>query len=114
MNPVICVNPSELDLRKLYVGCLWGCRYLHEVCSPPVVHRNFKTANILLDNDLNAHVSDCGLAALTPSSAESQVHFSHFSFPCATVDAAFWNLPLFAMNGLTWRALPEMNFQQGY
>lgn len=53
---------------------LWGCRYLHEVCSPPVVHRNFKSANILLDIDLNPHVSDCGLAALASSTAESQVH----------------------------------------
>ncbi|KVI01105.1 Concanavalin A-like lectin/glucanase, subgroup [Cynara cardunculus var. scolymus] len=42
-------------------------RYLHEVCLPSVVHRNFKSANILLDEDLNPHLSDCGLAALTPN-----------------------------------------------
>ena len=48
-------------------------RYLHEVCAPPVVHRNFKSANILLDDELNAHVSDCGLAALAPSGSERQV-----------------------------------------
>ncbi|KAK9133238.1 hypothetical protein Scep_012766 [Stephania cephalantha] len=39
--------------------------YLHEVCLPPVVHRNFKSANILLDEDFNPHLSDCGMAALT-------------------------------------------------
>ena len=42
-------------------------RYLHEVCLPSVVHRNFKSANILLDEEHNAHLSDCGLAALTPN-----------------------------------------------
>ncbi|KAF5187472.1 Lrr receptor-like kinase [Thalictrum thalictroides] len=39
-------------------------RYLHEICHPPIVHRNFKSANVLLDNELTAHVSDCGLAPL--------------------------------------------------
>ena len=47
-------------------------RYLHEVCLPSVVHRNFKSANILLDEELNPHLSDCGLAALTPNT-ERQV-----------------------------------------
>lgn len=40
---------------------------------PSVVHRNLKTANILLDEDLNPHLSDCGLAALTPNT-ERQVN----------------------------------------
>jgi len=71
---VTSVHPWQANLLRLHVGYLWGCRYLHEVCSPPVVHRNFKSANILLDDDLNPHVSDCGLSALAPSSAESQVH----------------------------------------
>lgn len=39
-------------------------RYLHEVCSPSVIHKNFKSANILLDTELNPHLSDCGLASL--------------------------------------------------
>jgi len=42
------------------------------VCLPSVVHRNFKSANILLDEELNPHLSDCGLAALTPNT-ERQV-----------------------------------------
>ncbi|KAJ0439851.1 putative protein kinase RLK-Pelle-LRR-V family [Helianthus annuus] len=47
-------------------------RYLHEVCLPSVVHRNIKSANILLDEELNHHLSYCGLAALTPN-AEREV-----------------------------------------
>lgn len=48
-------------------------RYLHEVCQPPIVHRNFKSANILLDDDLAVRVSDCGLAPLISSGSVSQV-----------------------------------------
>lgn len=58
-------------------------RYLHEVCLPSVVHRNFKSANILLDEELNPHLSDCGLAALTPNTERQVINwnrilFSHF------------------------------------
>lgn len=31
--------------------------YLHEICDPPSIHRNIKSANILLDDDLRVHVS---------------------------------------------------------
>lgn len=48
------------------------CRYLHEVCVPPVVHKNVKSANILLDGELNPYLSDCGLASLIPTT-ERQV-----------------------------------------
>lgn len=65
-------------------------RYLHEVCLPPVVHRNLKSANILLDKEYSPHLSDCGLAALTPN-PEREVsnvvphlyqcsYFQHFIF----------------------------------
>ncbi|XP_024370400.1 protein STRUBBELIG-RECEPTOR FAMILY 7 [Physcomitrium patens] len=58
---------------KIALGSARALEYLHEVCAPPVVHRNFKSANILLDDELNPHVSDCGLAALAPSGSERQV-----------------------------------------
>ncbi|KAF2614294.1 hypothetical protein F2Q70_00013261 [Brassica cretica] len=49
------------------LGTAKALEYLHEVCLPSVVHRNFKSANILLDEELNPHLSDCGLAALNPN-----------------------------------------------
>ncbi|PKA65843.1 Protein strubbelig-receptor family 6 [Apostasia shenzhenica] len=52
---------------KIALGTARALEYLHEVCSPSVVHKNFKSANILLDADLNPHLSDCGLACLIPS-----------------------------------------------
>ncbi|EXB77034.1 Protein STRUBBELIG-RECEPTOR FAMILY 8 [Morus notabilis] len=57
---------------RVALGTARALEYLHEVCLPSVVHRNFKSANILLDEELNPHLSDCGLAALTPNT-ERQV-----------------------------------------
>ncbi|CAL9773895.1 unnamed protein product [Musa acuminata subsp. burmannicoides] len=52
---------------RVALGAARALEYLHEVCLPSVVHRNLKSANILLDEELNPRLSDCGLAALTPS-----------------------------------------------
>ncbi|KAJ9568466.1 hypothetical protein OSB04_004432 [Centaurea solstitialis] len=51
---------------KIALGAARALEYLHEVCSPSVVHKNIKSANILLDSELNPHLSDCGLASLVP------------------------------------------------
>ncbi|MQM07275.1 hypothetical protein Taro_040110 [Colocasia esculenta] len=51
---------------KIALGTARALEYLHEACSPSLVHKNFKSANILLDAELNPHLSDCGLATLTP------------------------------------------------
>jgi serine/threonine protein kinase len=41
-----------------------GLEYLHERVTPSVIHRDFKSSNILLDKDFHARVSDFGLAKL--------------------------------------------------
>ncbi|ONI28382.1 hypothetical protein PRUPE_1G139900 [Prunus persica] len=42
---------------------LYGLCHLHGL-KPPMVHKNFKTANVLVDEDFIAHVADAGIAKL--------------------------------------------------
>ncbi|XP_050214659.1 protein STRUBBELIG-RECEPTOR FAMILY 8 isoform X2 [Mercurialis annua] len=77
---------------RVALGTARALEYLHEVCLPSVVHRNFKSANILLDEELNPHLSDCGLAALTPNT-ERQVSTQ-------MVGSFGYSAPEFALSGV--------------
>ncbi|KAL8115284.1 hypothetical protein AgCh_021942 [Apium graveolens] len=46
--------------------------YVHHQCQTPVLHCDLNPSNILLDTDLNAHVSDFGLARLIFNSNEDR------------------------------------------
>ncbi|GAB4847416.1 Leucine-rich repeat receptor protein kinase hpca1 [Ancistrocladus abbreviatus] len=51
-------------MRRLRValGSARGLAYLHELADPPIIHRDIKSNNILLDEHLNAKVADLGLS----------------------------------------------------
>ncbi|KAG4399412.1 hypothetical protein GLYMA_08G225900v4 [Glycine max] len=46
---------------RIALGAARAVEYLHEICSPPLLHKNIKSSNILLDTDLNPRLSDYGL-----------------------------------------------------
>ncbi|TVU08243.1 hypothetical protein EJB05_41640 [Eragrostis curvula] len=52
---------------RIALGTARALEYLHEVCLPPIVQRNLKSSNILLDEEYSPHLCDSGLAALSPN-----------------------------------------------
>lgn len=50
--------------QKICIGIARGLAYLHEESRLKIVHRDIKTSNVLLDKDMNAKISDFGLAKL--------------------------------------------------
>ncbi|KAL6323939.1 hypothetical protein AAG906_006209 [Vitis piasezkii] len=58
---------SELKLRErmgIAIDVANGLEYLHEGCPVQVVHCDLKPQNVLLDNDMVAHVADFGIGKL--------------------------------------------------
>lgn len=67
-------KPLEwLKRMKVALDAAKGLEYLHDRANPPVIYRDLKSSNILLDNDFNAKLSDFGLAKLGPTGDKSHV-----------------------------------------
>lgn len=58
---------------KICLGLAKGLAYLHEESVLKIVHRDIKATNVLLDKNLNAKISDFGLARLDE---EENTHIS--------------------------------------
>lgn len=66
---MIFIGKGEIKLNldwptrsKIILGIAKGLTYLHEESIIKIVHRDIKASNILLDKNLDAKISDFGLA----------------------------------------------------
>ncbi|KAH7443706.1 hypothetical protein KP509_02G047300 [Ceratopteris richardii] len=69
----------KLDWRRrimIALGSARGITYLHELVSPPIIHRDIKSTNILLDEKKIAKVADFGLSKIAPEQDSRNQHVS--------------------------------------
>ncbi|PHT39557.1 hypothetical protein CQW23_18411 [Capsicum baccatum] len=61
------VESKKLDWLKrvnIIKGVAFALSYMHQDCSPPFVHRDISSSNVLLDSEYEACVSDFGIGKL--------------------------------------------------
>ncbi|KAL5557219.1 hypothetical protein UlMin_039455 [Ulmus minor] len=81
-----------------------GLNYLHSFATPPHVHKDIKSSNILLDSDFRAKIANFGLAR----SAEAEE--GHFSLTKHIVGTIGYMAPEYLENGLISTKLDVYSF----
>ncbi|XP_077229420.1 putative serine/threonine-protein kinase PBL7 isoform X3 [Tasmannia lanceolata] len=67
-------EPLDWNTRmKIAAGAAKGLEYLHDKANPPVIYRDFKSSNILLDEGFQPKLSDFGRAKLGPVGDKTHV-----------------------------------------
>ncbi|XP_073046972.1 serine/threonine-protein kinase PBL27-like [Primulina eburnea] len=67
-------EPLDWNTRmKIAAGAAKGLEYLHDKANPPVIYRDLKSSNILLDEGFFPKLSDFGLAKLGPVGDKTHV-----------------------------------------
>ncbi|KAL8142813.1 hypothetical protein V2J09_015845 [Rumex salicifolius] len=67
-------EPLDWNTRmKIAAGAAKGLEYLHDKANPPVIYRDLKSSNILLDEYYHPKLSDFGLAKLGPVGDKTHV-----------------------------------------
>lgn len=105
------LSPPNWTLRlNIALQAAKGLEYLHKQVSPPIVHRDVKTSNILLDADWGARIADFGLLTLNETNVIEDIKADVYNFgivlleilsgrkaydrDCATPSIVDWALPI--------------------
>ncbi|XP_027368356.1 putative leucine-rich repeat receptor-like serine/threonine-protein kinase At2g19230 [Abrus precatorius] len=74
---------------KIALDAANGVDYLHNGCKPPIIHRDLKLSNILLDENMHAKISDFGMSKSFANDSDTYVT----TYPAGTpgyVDPEFY------------------------
>uniref|UniRef100_A0A7N0VFD5 non-specific serine/threonine protein kinase n=1 Tax=Kalanchoe fedtschenkoi TaxID=63787 RepID=A0A7N0VFD5_KALFE len=72
--------PLSFETRLIIaLGSARGLVYLHTEADPPIIHRDIKASNILLDDKFIAKVADFGLSRLDPEADKEGIAPGHVS-----------------------------------
>ncbi|KAF4399090.1 hypothetical protein G4B88_023684 [Cannabis sativa] len=67
-------QPLDWGTRlRIALDCAMALETLHEHAIPPIIHRDFKCSNVLLDTNFRAKVSDFGLAKMGSDKINGQI-----------------------------------------
>lgn len=81
--------------------------YLHNGCKPPIVHRDVKTSNILLNEKLQAKIADFGLSRIFSIESGAQISTVLLE-PLVTLTLSMYLV--LTINSLTWVVNLNINF----
>ncbi|MED6208484.1 Serine/threonine-protein kinase hsl1 [Stylosanthes scabra] len=70
---------------KIAVDAAEGLSYLHHDCVPPIVHRDVKSNNILLDGEFGARVADFGVAKVVETTGKGTKSMSVIAGSCGYI-----------------------------
>ncbi|KAG1370019.1 putative Serine/threonine-protein kinase-like protein ACR4 [Cocos nucifera] len=100
----LAVSPLASWAARLRVAldAARGIEYLHAYAVPPIIHRDIKSSNILLDATWTAKVADFGLSLLSPSSDDE--HTRDPSSPRAAGTVGYMDPQYYRLQHLTTKS----------
>ncbi|GFQ07563.1 serine/threonine-protein kinase-like protein acr4 [Phtheirospermum japonicum] len=101
-----------------------GIEYLHGYACPPVIHRDIKSSNILIDEENNARVADFGLSLLVPTNSRTPLSElpagtlgyldpEYYRLHYLTTKSDVYSFGVLLLEILSGRKAIDMNYEQG-